>query len=145
MTLLEQYNDLLEAAKLASNNEKIQTSSIVGTILSYSDSLKNAAYLAMIEGNHLLEINNLKDILKVLITSSLIFNIRLKKIKDVKELEFLDNDSFDIDLLFRNVALLSFETYLNVEEEKEGINNDLIIFLIKYYFYYNPAIQEASI
>lgn len=144
MNLLEQYKDFLEAAKLASESNEIKTTSLVGTVMSYSDSLKNAAYLSMIEGNHLLKIKNVKDILKILITSSLIFNYRLDKIELINELEFLESDSFDIDFLFEKAGLLSNEMFKNIQEEQEGLSNDLILFFIKYYTYFNPIITEEN-
>lgn len=144
MNLLEQYKDFLEAAELAAKNNEIKTTSLVGTVMSYSDSLKNAAYLSMVEGNHLLNISNVKDILKILITTSLMFNYRLEKIEIINELEFIESDSFDIDFLFENAGLLSNEMFKNVQEEQEGLSNDLIIFFIKYYTYFNPSIEQQK-
>lgn len=144
MNLLEQYKDFVEAAELASKNNEIKNSSLVGTIMSYSDSLKNAAYLSMVEGNHLLNLVHVKDILKILITSSLIFNFRLEKQTILNELEFNEYDSFEIDFLFENVGLLSYDMYKNVQEIEEGLSNELIIYLIKYYCYYNPAKENLN-
>lgn len=73
----------------------------------------------MIEGSHLLNIDNLKNILKVLITSCFIFNIRLNKIKKFEELDFSEADSFDTDNLFEILGLLSYKIYENIIEKRK--------------------------
>ncbi len=142
MNLLEQYNDFVAAAEIVSQSETFKSTSIVGSIFSYSDSLKNASYLSMIEGNHLLNVENLGNMIKVLITSCLVFNLRLKKYEILNEFEITDNDSFDIDNLFEVLGKISYDIFENVLENKEGLNNDLINYLIKYHCYFNPDIVK---
>lgn len=133
----EKYNDIVETARIASSNPNLNTRSIVGSISSYSDALKNSAYLEMIEGRHLIDYKNVKKSLESLILSTIVFSLRNDSFVINKDFDIDDNEDIEVDFLFENCGKLSNEIFLIIMEEKNILNCELINNLIKFYILIN--------